>query len=73
MAVELSADAQSMVADKQALRDEFACVAESLGWEIPSDSSRQRLMELMLADGVSPADNAFTREVLEMRYGGEDA
>jgi hypothetical protein len=44
-------------------------VAKELGIDHLKPVSPEKLREMMIADGINPEDNEFSREIIRMRYG----
>jgi hypothetical protein len=59
-------------ADKEALNRLMDEIEEQLGFIPDPDASPEKIRQLMLADGIQPEDNAFSREILRMRCGDEE-
>ena len=58
-------------ADKHWVRRKIAEVNERMGFVPDPDATPQKVREMMIADGVRPEDNIFSREIMPMRYGDE--
>jgi hypothetical protein len=58
--------------DKEELRRLMEAFNERIGFVPDPDATPEKIQELMRADGIRPEDNAFSREILRMRYGDEE-
>jgi len=58
----------SMFANKDEIRQLVAEVNERMGFVPDPTATPQKAREMMLADGIRPEDNAFTAELMRMRY-----
>lgn len=67
MAVMEKQEIETLFADKDALRDVLEEQDRRCGFVPDPDASPERLRDLMMADGVRPEDNAFSREIVAMR------
>lgn len=56
------------VIDKEAYWPALDALNVEIGVRDEPDLSTQEIRALMLADGVRPEDNAFSRELIRMRY-----
>jgi NTP pyrophosphatase (non-canonical NTP hydrolase) len=56
-------------ADKQELNRIMDEVNERMGFVPDPDATPEKVQEMMLAEGVVPEDNEFSREIMRMRYG----
>lgn len=68
MTVKEPQSAQSMVIDKQWLREKFAEMDARTGFVIDPAMTVEKLHAMMLADGVRPENNEASREILYHRY-----
>lgn len=68
MAVKEPGTAQTMVIDKQWLREKFAEMDVRTGFVPDLTVTVENLHVMMLADGIRPEDNVFSREILRERY-----
>jgi hypothetical protein len=68
MAVEIAQKRNRLVVDKTWLRQQFAEKDARSGFSPDPTATPQRVREMMLADGIKPEDNAFSREILRERY-----
>jgi len=57
-----------MFANKDEIRQLVAEVNERMGFVPDPTATPQKAREMMLADGIRPEDNAFTAELMRMRY-----
>ncbi len=67
MAVVLKPDIKSLVADKEALRRILEEQDQQTGFVPDPTMTPQRVREMMLADGIRPEENEFSREIIQMR------
>jgi hypothetical protein len=58
-------------ADKRWVRRKIAEVNQRMGFVPDPDATPQKARELMVADGVRPEENIFSREIMRMRYGDD--
>jgi hypothetical protein len=58
--------------DKEELRRMMDAFNEPTGFVPDPDATPEKIQELMLADGIRPEENVFSREILRMRYGDEE-
>lgn len=68
MAIKPLPDMKKRVIDKAWLRRKFAEMDARSGFVVDPAMTAQKVREMMLADGVKPEDNAFSREIIKMRY-----
>jgi len=57
-----------MVIDKQWLREQFAERDARTGFVVDPAMTIEKMRELMLACGIHPEKNEFSREILRDRY-----
>ena len=67
MAVVLKPDVKALLADKKALRKILEEQDALTGFVPDPNATAQKAREMMLADGIRPEDNAFSRELIRMR------
>jgi hypothetical protein len=60
-------------ADKEELNRLMDEMDKRKGFVPDPDATIEKLREMLLAEGVRPEDNAFSREIIRMRYGDEEA
>lgn len=72
MAIETVQKRNRLLIDKAWLRQQFAEKDAQSGFCPDIAATPQSVREMMLADGIKPEDNAFSREILRERY-DEDA
>jgi hypothetical protein len=72
MAIESKPDLKSLLADKAALRKILEEQDKLTGFVPDPSATPQKARELMIADGVRPEDNLFSREIIRMREGDEE-
>lgn len=65
-----TAEAPAFV-DKARLRQRFAAIDARNGVVVDPAVTAAQVREMMLADGVRPEANEFSREIIRMRYEGE--
>lgn len=68
MAVKEPGIVTDMVIDKQWLREQFAEMDARTGFVIDPTMTIEKMRELMLASGIRPEKNEFSREILRNRY-----
>jgi hypothetical protein len=68
MAIKPPIDPKSLLADKRALQRALAELNARLGFVPDADVTPEKVRAMMRADGIRPEDNAFSREILRMRY-----
>lgn len=68
MAIKPPVDPKSMLADKHVLQQAIAELNARLGFVPDPDATPEKVRAMMRADGIRPEDNAFSREILRMRY-----
>jgi hypothetical protein len=54
--------------DKKWLQEKFAEMDARTGFVVDPNVTIEQLHTMMLADGIRPEDNAFSREILHDRY-----
>jgi hypothetical protein len=59
------------LADKAELNRLMDEMDKRKGFVPDPDATIEKLREMLLAEGVRPEDNAFSREIIRMRYGNE--
>ncbi len=59
---------ESMKIDKQWLQQQFAEMDERTGFVVDPTATVQKVRERMLANGIRPEANEFSREILRDRY-----
>jgi hypothetical protein len=72
MALESKPDLKSLIADKAALRKFLEEQDKLTGFVPDPTATAQKARELMIAGGVRPEDNLFSREIIRMREGDEE-
>jgi hypothetical protein len=72
MALESKPDLKSLIADKAALRKILEEQDKLTGFVPDPTATAQKARELMIAGGVRPEDNLFSREIIRMREGDEE-
>ncbi len=61
------------LADKEELNRLLDEMDKRKGFVPDPDATIEKLREMLLAEGIRPEDNAFSREIIRMRYGDEEA
>lgn len=61
-------EVSSMFANKDEIRQLVAEVNERMGFVPDPTATAQKAREMMLADGIRPEENAFSAELMRMRY-----
>ena len=61
----------SMFANKAEIRQLIAEINERMGYVLDLTATPEKVRAMMRADGITPNDNAFTSELLQMRYGDQ--
>ena len=59
---------KSMFANKDEIRQLVAEVNERMGFVPDPTATVEKIRAMMLAEGIRPEDNAFTTELMRMRY-----
>lgn len=67
MTVVRKPDLRGLLADKEALRRILEEQDVKTGFVPDPTATAQKAREMMLADGIRPEDNAFSRELIRMR------
>jgi hypothetical protein len=67
MAGLITPDMESLIADKAVLRRILEEQDKLTGFVPDPTATPQKVREMMLADGVRPEDNEFSREIIGMR------
>jgi hypothetical protein len=67
MAILANPDLEALIADKEALRRILEEQNARSGFVPDPEATPQRARELMLADGIRPEDNEFSREIIQSR------
>jgi hypothetical protein len=68
MAIKLPIDPKSMLADKRALQQAMTELNARLSFVPDRNATPEKIRAMMRADGIRPEDNAFSREIIRMRY-----
>ena len=73
MALEMAREgAERMKIDKQWLREQFAKQDVQQGASLDPSATVETLRAMMVADGIVPERNEFSREILRDRYPADD-
>ena len=67
MAVQPAAKPAIRFADKDELNRLMDEIEKQIGFVPDPDATPEKVQQLMLADGVRPEENAFSREIVRMR------
>ena len=67
MTIIANPELEALIADKAALRRMLDEQDARTGFVPDPEATPQRARELMLADGVCPEDNEFSREIVQSR------
>jgi hypothetical protein len=65
---EAPGDIRSMIVDKQWLREQFAAMDARTGFVVDPTVTAEKVRAMMLAEGIRPEDNVFSRAILRERY-----
>jgi hypothetical protein len=68
MAIKTPASRAPTFIDKAWLRKRFAAMDARSNIVVDPSVTAAQVREMMLADGVRPEDNTFSREIIRMRY-----
>jgi hypothetical protein len=68
MAIRPPSDRKSMLVDKRALQQTVEELNARMGFVPDPDATPEKIRAMMRADGIRPEDNAFSREIIRMRY-----
>jgi hypothetical protein len=68
MAIRSPIDAATGFIDKQWLRARMAEIDDRQGFVVDPTVTASEVRQMMLADGIRPEENAFSREIIRMRY-----
>jgi hypothetical protein len=68
MAIKPLTAPKCMLADKRPLREAMAKLNARLGFVPDPDATPEKIREMIRADGVRAEANAFSREIIRMRY-----
>jgi uncharacterized protein YneF (UPF0154 family) len=60
-----------MFADEEAIRQRVEQLNLEMGFTADPSVTVEKVRAMMLAEGIRPADNSFTRELMQMCYGEE--
>lgn len=71
MAIKTPDQHKSGLADKQALQNDIAELNRRMGFVPDPTVTPEKVQAMMLADGIRPEENAFSREMIRLRH--EDA
>jgi hypothetical protein len=67
MAIAKDTDRRGIVADKAAMREIIAAQNRAMGFVRVPGATAERAQALILADGVKPEDNVFSRGIVDAR------
>jgi hypothetical protein len=68
MAIQSPIDVATGAIDKQWLKERLAEIDERQGFVVDPTVTARQVRQMMLADGIRPEENAFSREIVRMRY-----
>ena len=60
------------LANKEELNRLMDEIEKRMGFVPDPDATIEKLREMLRAEGVRPEDNAFSREIIRMRYGEDE-
>lgn len=63
---------ESLLADTESLERTMHRIYQELGIRHDPDATAERSRALILEDGIRPEDNAFSREIIRMRYPADE-
>jgi hypothetical protein len=72
MAVQPAAKPSFRFADKDEINRLMDELEAQIGFIPDPDATPEKVKRLMLADGIRPEENAFSREIVRMRYGDDE-
>jgi hypothetical protein len=72
MAIEPAAKPIFRFADRDEINRLMDDIEEQIGFVPDPDATPEKVRQLMLADGIRPEENAFSREIMRMRYGDQE-
>jgi hypothetical protein len=58
--------------DKEELNRLMDEMEQRMGFVPDPEATIEKLREMLRAEGIRPEDNAFSREIIRMRYGDEE-
>ena len=61
-------DLETLYVDKELLRREIAWANAQMGFVPDPDATAVKARALMLAEGIRPEDNLFSRDIIRARY-----
>jgi hypothetical protein len=68
VAIRSPVDAATGFIDKQWLRERMAEIDDRQGFIVDPTITAHQVRQMMLADGIRPEENEFSREIIRMRY-----
>src|SRR5437867_120806 len=71
MATKARTDAKTGFVDKRWLKEKLAELDARQGFTVDPTVTVQQVRDMMLADGIRPEKNEFSREIIRMRYEGD--
>lgn len=71
MAIQSKVDPPVRFADKEELRRLMEALNAQIGLVPAPNATPEEARQLMLADGIRPEDNSFSREIIQMRRGDD--
>jgi hypothetical protein len=72
MAIQPAAKPSFRFADKAELNRLMDEIEDQIGFVPDPDATPEKVQRLMLADGIRPEENAFSREIVRMRYSDQE-
>jgi len=72
MAVQPAAQQSFRFADKDELNRLMDELEVQIGFVPDPDATPEKVRQLMLADGIRPEENAFSREIVRLRHGDDE-
>jgi hypothetical protein len=68
MTVRSPVDAATGLIDKEWLRERMAEIDRRQGFAVDPTVTARQVRQMMLADGIRPEENEFSREIVRTRY-----
>jgi hypothetical protein len=68
VAIRSPVDVTTGFIDKQWLRARMAEIDDRQGFVVDPTVTARQVRQMMLADGIRPEENEFSREIIRMRY-----
>jgi hypothetical protein len=67
MAIRSPVDAATGFIDKEWLRERMAEIDDRQGFVVDPTVTARQVRQMMIADGIRPEENEFSREIIRMR------